>query len=260
MNKRILIWIIVCLNGVEYAQAQWTKQDSLWLQNILSGKEKLKLNEETLKAIESGSLINSDSKPSGTMRMAPKSDLPISKDFSNYIQRNDTTHRKVALKDLPPQVFWRYNPPIKIKAVPAFENIPIYHFASAMATFSLADLTSHKKHVHDRNVKRDGTWKEYDNLPTPDVISKRRAYLNQHPEADLHPQTSLQAQTAKKDSIGIKDNSIIIKNDTLFAKMDSLLTKKDSLLAKEKVIPTHKDSIYHKKGAIFIKKNFLLNK
>jgi hypothetical protein len=253
MNKRILIWIIVCLNGVEYAQAQWTKQDSLWLQNILSGKEKLKLNEETLKAIESGSLINSDPKPSGTMRMAPKSDLPISKDFSNYIQRNDTTHRKVALKDLPPQVFWRYNPPIKIKAVSAFENIPIYHFASAMATFSLADLTSHKKHVHDRNVKRDGTWKEYDNLPTPDVISKHRAYLNQHPEADIHPQTSLQTQTVKKDTTNIKDNSAFTKNDTLFAKTDSLLAKKKAIL-------TPRDSVSSKKRASFIKKNLLLNK
>lgn len=221
MNKQLFIWIIVCLNGVEYVQAQWTKQDSLWLHNILSGKEKIKLNEETLKAIESGSLINNEPKPSGAMRMAPKSDLPISKDFSGYIQPNDTTHRKVALKDLPPQVFWQYDPPIKIKGVPAFENIPVYRYLpQGQVTFSLADMTSRKKYVHDRNVKRDGTWKEYNNLPTPDVISKRKAYAEQHPEAipPFH--------------MGKKDSTFINKNDTAF------ITKKDSvIISNQKIIP-----------------------
>lgn len=225
MNKQLFIWIIVCLNGVEYVQAQWTKQDSLWLHNILSGKEKIKLNEETLKAIESGSLINNESKPSGAMRMAPKSDLPISKDFSDYIQPNDTTHHKVALKDLPPQVFWQYNPSIKIKGVPAFENIPVYHYSpQGQITFSIADLTSRKKHVHDRNVKRDGTWKGYNNLPTPDVISKRKAYTGQHSEATFHPQ------------IAKKDTTFTNKNDTAFT------NKKDSvIISNRKVIPTPED-------------------
>lgn len=206
MNKRLLIWIIVCLNGVECVHAQWTRQDSLWLQNVLSGKEKLKLNEETLKAIESGSLLNNQPQPSGSMRMAPKSNLPITKDFSNYIQSNDTTHRKVALKDLPPQVLWWYDPPIKLIKVPAFENIPIYYSPStALATFSLSYLTSRKHHIHKRNVKRDGTWREYDNLPTPDVISKHKSYVTQHP-------------VAKKDSTitNKKDTPLLAKKDSVF--------------------------------------------
>jgi len=35
----------------------WSKEDSLWLQNVLEGKEIFKLNEDTKKAIEDGRLI-----------------------------------------------------------------------------------------------------------------------------------------------------------------------------------------------------------
>lgn len=61
MHKQILIVMLICLRGVDYISAQqWTKKDSVWLQNVLSGKEKLELNPETMKAIQSGSFINLD--------------------------------------------------------------------------------------------------------------------------------------------------------------------------------------------------------
>ncbi|MCD7848485.1 MAG: DUF4858 domain-containing protein [Parabacteroides sp.] len=96
--------MLICLKGADYISAQqWTKKDSVWLQNVLSGKEKLELNPETMKAIQSGSLINLD-EPASNMKLSPVSPLPILKDFSEYIKA-DTTRRKIALKDLPPSVF-----------------------------------------------------------------------------------------------------------------------------------------------------------
>lgn len=44
------------------------------------------------------------------------------------------------------------------------------------------------KYVHKRNAKRNGTWQNYGNLPTPDVISKKKKFERQ------------QAEAAKKDS------------------------------------------------------------
>ena len=59
MHKQLLIVMLICLKGADYISAQqWTKKDSVWLQNVLSGKEKLELNPETMKAIQSGSFIN----------------------------------------------------------------------------------------------------------------------------------------------------------------------------------------------------------
>ena len=61
MRKQLFIVMLICLRGADYMSAQqWTKKDSVWLQNVLSGKEKLELNPETMKAIQSGSLINLD--------------------------------------------------------------------------------------------------------------------------------------------------------------------------------------------------------
>ena len=103
MHKQLLIVMLICLKGADYISAQqWTKKDSVWLQNVLSGKEKLELNPETMKAIQSGSFINLD-EPTSDMKMSPVTPLPILKDFTEYIQ-TDSTHRKIALKDLPPGV------------------------------------------------------------------------------------------------------------------------------------------------------------
>ena len=39
MHKQLLIVMLICLKGADYISAQqWTKKDSVWLQNVLSGK------------------------------------------------------------------------------------------------------------------------------------------------------------------------------------------------------------------------------
>lgn len=196
--------MLICLNSTDYVLAQWTKKDSVWLQNALSGKEKLKLNEETMKAIQSGSLINFG-EPASHMQMAPTNKLPVLKDFSEYIHP-DSTQRKIALKDLPPSVFWLYAPKPE-KILPVFQSIldevkrnPIV--APGGIFFDLGKMTSRKEYVHKRNAKRDGTWKNYNNLPTPDIIKKKKEYAKANPA--LAGQDTL---LLRKDSLQIIDTT-----------------------------------------------------
>ena len=95
--------------------------------------------------------------------------------------------------ELPPSVFWRHNPPYK-KILPVYQSIldelkrTPSSGRTSLATFDLGRMTSRKTYVHKRNAKRNGTWQNYGNLPTPDVISKRKKFERQ------------QAEAAKKDS------------------------------------------------------------
>lgn len=206
MNRPLLILMVICFANIDYAFAQWDKKDSVWLQDILSGKEKLKLNPDVLKAIKDGSLINNDS-PATHMKMAtPDAKLPISKDFAEYIHA-DSSNRKIALKDLPTQVFWQYSPK-KEKMLPVLQSImdelkrnPLRGVQAT--TFDMAGMTSRKTYVHARNVKRDGTWKNYNNLPTPDIIKKRKKF-----------EETVTAKL-KKDSITqFKDSLCLVKDST----------------------------------------------
>lgn len=208
MRKHLLIWMLICLYGTEYVHAQWTKKDSVWLQDVLSGKEKLQLNTETMKAIESGNLINMD-KPASEMKMAPPvAPLPILKDFSEYVQSDDSTRRKVALRDLPYSVFRLYGPDFK-KVLPVYQSIVDELKADpprrSGGFFDIGDLTSRKARAHRRNVKRDGTWKEYNNLPTPDIIKKRKNFVKEHSDV------SVQDSILKTDSIQKADTSRLIR-------------------------------------------------
>ena len=193
--RPLLIGFFVCIN-IHLGYAQWTEQDSIWLKDVLAGKDSIKLNPEIPKKQiqkrffpQPGTRKNRWGKP----QLAAPSNIPITKDFSEYIQQDDTTHRKVALKDLPPSVFWRHNPPYK-KILPVYQSIldelkrTPSSGRTSLATFDLGRMTSRKTYVHKRNAKRNGTWQNYGNLPTPDVISKRKKFERQ------------QAEAAKKDS------------------------------------------------------------
>lgn len=186
--RPLLIGFFVCIN-IHLGYAQWTEQDSIWLKDVLAGKDSIKLNPEFQKAIQSGSFLNPEpGKPMGKPQLAAPSNIPITKDFSEYIQQDDTTHRKVALKDLPPSVFWRHNPPYK-KILPVYQSIldelkrTPSSGRTSLATFDLGRMTSRKTYVHKRNAKRNGTWQNYGNLPTPDVISKKKKFERQQAEA-----------------------------------------------------------------------------
>ena len=174
------------MGGVRiWAQQTWTAKDSLWLQRVLAGQDTVRLDPEVKRAIERGELINAE--PVGTPQMAPHADPPITKDFSEYIGTDQNPHRKVPLNKLPPQVFWHHNPRFK-GLPPVYESIqeelkrnPPTAPAS-MATFDAAEATSKKARIHKKNAKRSSTWRNYNNLPTPDVISKRKMFERQQAE------------------------------------------------------------------------------
>lgn len=147
--RPLLIGFFVCIN-IHLGYAQWIEQDSIWLKDVLAGKDSIKLNPEFQKAIQSGSFLNPEpGKPMGKPQLAAPSNIPITKDFSEYIQQDDTTHRKVALKDLPPSVFWRHNPPYK-KILPVYQSIldelkrTPSSGRTSLATFDLGRMTSRK--------------------------------------------------------------------------------------------------------------------
>ncbi len=195
--RPLLIGFLVCIN-LQAGHAQWTERDSIWLQGVLSGKDSIKLNPEFREAIQNGSFLDPEAgKPMGTPQPAAPSGIPITKDFSEYIQRDDSTRRKVALKDLPPSVFWHHNPPYR-KLPPVYRSIVDElrrnpsGSPSSLATFDLGRMTSRKAYVRKRNARRDATRRNYDNLPTPDVISKRKKFERQ------------QAEAAKRDSLIIQ--------------------------------------------------------
>ena len=202
MYRLLLIGMLICLGGRSYVSAQqWTKKDSIWLQNVLSGKEKLELNPETKKAIESGELINLDDV--SKMQMAPAEPLPTTKDFSEYIHK-----RKVALKKLPPAVFWLYTPPRGVEfrlyqhMLESWRKDPMSKYDNGNLKFDVGEMTSKKVRVHKRNAKRDGTRRNYNNLPTPDIIKKKKKYAQQNPQA------------AGKDTLLLRKDSVFSK-DTL---------------------------------------------
>ena len=101
MNKQAVIWFLSCFTST--ASAQWGDKDSVWLQDILSGKQQIQLNPETMKAIESGDLINFDF-PENKPLMAPPF-LPILKEFEDILADNDSAYNKVDPVSLPPSVY-----------------------------------------------------------------------------------------------------------------------------------------------------------
>ena len=204
MYKLLLIVIGICLSGKMFVSAQqWTKKDSIWLKKVLSGKEKLELNPEAKKAIESGELINLE-EPVSHMKLAPTEKLPVTQDFSEYI-RPDTIKRKVALKQLPPAVFWLYHPPRGVEfriyqhMLEAWKKDPMSQYDNGNIKLDVAEMTSQKARTHKRNQKRNGTRKNYNNLPTPDIIKKKKVYAKQNPQ--LAGQDTL---LLRKDTLSIQ--------------------------------------------------------
>ena len=102
MIQKLFACLIALFVYFNSALAQeWSKEDSIWLQNVLEGKEVLKLNENAKKAIEDGSLII----PS-LMKKNENRYLDIIIDFDN-IGRLDPL-QKIDPYSMPPSVFSLY--------------------------------------------------------------------------------------------------------------------------------------------------------
>lgn len=168
---------------------------------VLHGKDTLRLRPEVLKAIEERTLINTERQS----LMHSASELPILKDFSEYL-KTDATGKSLDIDSIPPGVFFLY--PVDTTGYPIHEAAykpmkslvvkdKVYLWkkslymkagtgnlfldevrdgqrrgtinASIGLTFSLEDALRHvfwkSERNKKRNRKRDATWKQYNLCP-----------------------------------------------------------------------------------------------
>ena len=105
MAKKIFILCVFAISSCGIINAQdWSKEDSLWLINILEGKQELKINEDTKKAIEDGRLIIPSWMKNDDGQIY---DIEILKDL-NAGQPDSTKVQNIDPYSMPPAVFALY--------------------------------------------------------------------------------------------------------------------------------------------------------
>ncbi|MDH6358727.1 DUF4858 domain-containing protein [Parabacteroides sp. PF5-9] len=230
MNRILIIGLFISLTNSYQTYAQWTAKDSIWLQNILSGKDSIQLNPETMRAIEGGTFLNFD-QPAGSGMSAP-SEIPIIKDFSDYFQPEDTVSHKVALKDLPPYVFWHYgkNLPLSpLQVNPALlhdtrlrEHARYPSGSSFDHLLQMAFSPTYRNIQHNR--KHAVAWKTYNNLPSKELNEKQKKQRKDQANLPL----PLVTTKSKKDSIETTIN--IVPDEYILSIKDSTSLPGDSVL------------------------------
>lgn len=109
MKQGLLILLLVGLGHVRTYAQSWSEEDSVWLSNVLSGKDTIRINPEFQKAIREGKFIHSEDEPGQQLLDAPL-ELPILTDFSEYLHADTDSvhHRNLDYKSLPPSVYRLY--------------------------------------------------------------------------------------------------------------------------------------------------------
>ncbi len=104
MAKRLLILCLYIISSCGFIHAQeWSKEDSIWLINILEGKLNLEINEDTKKAIEDGRLIT----PLWMNKEDNKYGIGIIKDFEQETDDSIRIHN-IDPYSMPPAVYAMY--------------------------------------------------------------------------------------------------------------------------------------------------------
>lgn len=222
MCKQPLIWIFFCLYCTGFVHAQWTAKDSLWLHKALNGSDTIRLNPETMRAIQGGTFLQPETPSSPLLLDKPK--LPITKDFSEYIEKEDAVGR-VPLKDLPAWVYWWHKfdeGPVDKQISPRlFDFMDIYKSKNAGGyktpgydfNHLLSMAFSSKYRRHQRNMNNAKNLRYYnDPLPPEDLTVKRKEYLRQQRELPLPLVTT--PYKAKRDSTKLSDSTQVLLPST----------------------------------------------
>lgn len=240
-NKKLWIGLVLCLYAEMVSAQAWTKADSLWLRDVLAGKDTIRLNPEFQQAIRNGTFLRLD-EAAGTMRIAPSA-LPIGRNFSEYIrpEKDSSSRRKVALKDLPPAVFKRYglDKPLPFNGIYANAYTSYTPYAGPPMTGigtsfndALASLFSPSARRKAHNRKHATAWKTYNGLPSAADHQKQKQFRAAHPELVLRPR----ALTPTADTAGRKD--------TLSGAASLLAVSPEALLAdSSRLRPSAKDTL-----------------
>lgn len=212
--KSFLFIIFLFALTATTVQAQWSAKDSLWLKDVLSGKDTLRLNPETMESIRQGTFLNPDKlqTPMGSASM----ELPITKDFKEYFQEEDTTVSKTfKLTDLPSHIVLRYYNP-KTPNHLLFSD-EYYYFYLKNSTKGIK--TQGHDFVHalnmafspeyrrfERNKKNAAKLPQYNELPKADLHRKLRKFQADNPEL-IKPANA--AEAAKKaELVAEKERSL----------------------------------------------------
>lgn len=183
MSNRIILSFTLCLVNWGTMYAQWTEQDTSRIEDVQTGKQKIKLNQETLRAIQSGTLINFDSPKPANQPKPYRSKTYITKDFDLKAVPGIPRETMDALlipqqaKDsslnIPPRVFsqlsFNYLPAKEIRAFKVSSKSDNLKATPAGFSFSAEDLLqsifSKSGRAKRRNLKKANAWKTYNNFP-----------------------------------------------------------------------------------------------
>lgn len=158
--KAIIIFLIFT-STIQLTHAQiWTKKDSLWLQRVKRGEEKIQLNEQAKQAIKNGRFLNTD--PIGKQKISKSTLLPIQDDFSEYIHPKIKRPLK-SYKDVPPAIFLRMDfetkslAKSKIRAFEISEKLKdeMKSYQKGKISFSADDILKHIFMPSERRKKKN---------------------------------------------------------------------------------------------------------
>ena len=182
MNKLFFVSIVVLLISIQQVKAQWAKTDSVRLQNILSGKDTLRINPEFQRLIKDGGIINFG--PKEKLPLTPsRSKIPIETDFSEIVKptydknlqiKENAFDFKVNSNEIPPKGY-------------DFNDV-------------LSNILSPSYRQKMKNRENATAWKHYNDIPSPEILEKRKKYIEEHPEAIL-------PSTANKSDVQLADSS-----------------------------------------------------
>lgn len=247
MTRRVSISILFCTISVLAAQAQWSKQDSIRLQELLNGDGELKINTEAVKSIHFDFKSDKDKIKGSPLMSEDKPWMKFLKDLPKNF--DDTTKwvrpKFVRLTPYTPYTTWHEDPvndpiflsnrkdslkmswKLNIKLIPGLQNgyviVPVGMDQTITPSnnplvgnldtnkFLYESLTKRGRAIR-RNRKRAKGWKVY------------QSYVPTLQDSILFPRINMKS---KQDTLSGKD--------TLFFPKDSLYIKQDSLLFKYKI-------------------------
>jgi hypothetical protein len=144
--------VFVLKSGIVTFAQEWTEQDSLWLQRVLNGTEKIQLNEETRKAIESGTFIH-DPTVVKRMNISPL-EMPVIKSFEGITAPQS---KRISPTDMPSSVYRLYGlehkdtvPHGKIIAMPKGSTATTFNETTIWELKLLDAFTPRKATVDDK--------------------------------------------------------------------------------------------------------------
>ena len=182
-----MIGMVVCAQYVHTVYAQtWSKEDSIRLANILSGKDTLRLNPEFQRSIQNGTFINLN--PVGKMKSAS------SKKSWKYMAPQAAMREPIEVKE----------PDLKVN--PLVYTIPGQVKQTAVKPTGhdfndfLSYLLSPKYRQFKKNASRN-TYKIYNDIPALQIYQKQKKFREEHPELILKPDSQV-TKPKKKALIG----------------------------------------------------------